>query len=92
MKSPIAKRSIVVAGEKTSVSLEEEFWAAFRAIARSRGLRLADLAGQIDIDRKQGNLSSAVRLFILRHYQDIAAKAEAAKVPTDTDPTQPEKD
>lgn len=84
MNSPMAKRSIVVAGQKTSVSLEEEFWTEFRAIAASRGMRLAAIAGQIDIDRRQANLSSAIRLFVLRHYQEVAARAQAAHTPAAT--------
>jgi predicted DNA-binding ribbon-helix-helix protein len=74
MTSSLAKRSIVVAGQKTSVSLEEEFWIAFRQIARNRGVRLADLAGEVDGLRRRGNLSSAIRVFVLWHYQKLAQK------------------
>jgi predicted DNA-binding ribbon-helix-helix protein len=76
----VVKRSIVVAGQKTSVSLEEEFWTAFRDIARSRGVQLASLVGEIDSNRRQRNLSSAIRLFVLAHFQALAAKAENSSV------------
>lgn len=69
MKSPVVKRSIVIAGHKTSVSLEEAFWRALKEIAGSRGSTLSGLVGTIDSERRQGNLSSALRLFVLGHYQ-----------------------
>lgn len=69
MKSPIVKRSIVIAGHKTSVSLEDAFWRALKEIANARRVTLSDLVGSIDAERQHGNLSSAIRLFILDHYQ-----------------------
>jgi predicted DNA-binding ribbon-helix-helix protein len=69
MKSPVVKRSIVIAGHKTSVSLEEAFWTGLKDIAASRRMTLSDLVGAIDSDRRHGNLSSAIRLFVLDHYQ-----------------------
>jgi predicted DNA-binding ribbon-helix-helix protein len=69
MKSLVVKRSIVIAGHKTSVSLEEAFWKALKDIAASRHQTLTDLVGTIDAERRQGNLSSAIRLFVLDHYQ-----------------------
>jgi predicted DNA-binding ribbon-helix-helix protein len=69
MKSPVLKRSIVVAGHKTSVSLEEAFWKGLKDIALSRRMTLSDLVGVIDAERQHGNLSSAIRLFVLEHYQ-----------------------
>jgi len=69
MKSPVVKRSIVIAGHKTSVSLEEAFWRGLKDIAASRHKTLSDLVGAIDTERQQGNLSSAIRLFVLDHYQ-----------------------
>ena len=69
MKSLVVKRSIVIAGHKTSVSLEEAFWKALKDIAASRQQSLTDLVGAIDAERQQGNLSSAIRLFVLDHYQ-----------------------
>jgi predicted DNA-binding ribbon-helix-helix protein len=69
MKSPVVKRSIVIAGHKTSVSLEEAFWKGLKEIATSRDLTLSDLVASIDTDRRHGNLSSAIRLFVLDHYR-----------------------
>jgi predicted DNA-binding ribbon-helix-helix protein len=59
------KRSLSIAGHRTSLSLESEFWAALGAAARKRGLSIAGLVGEIDRARKDGNLSSAVRVFLL---------------------------
>jgi predicted DNA-binding ribbon-helix-helix protein len=69
MKSPITKRSIVLAGHKTSVSLEDRFWTALKDIAASRHMTLSNLVASIDSERKHGNLSSAIRLFVLDHYR-----------------------
>jgi len=69
MKSPITKRSIVLAGHKTSVSLEDRFWMALKDIAASRHMTLSNLVASIDSERKHGNLSSAIRLFVLNHYR-----------------------
>jgi predicted DNA-binding ribbon-helix-helix protein len=69
MKSPVVKRSIVIAGHKTSVSLEDAFWRGLKDIAASRRVTLADLVGAIDTERQHGNLSSAIRLFVLEYYQ-----------------------
>ena len=73
MKSSVAKHSVVLAGHKTSISLEDEFWRALKDIASSRRTTLRDLINSIDIDREQGNLSSAIRLFVLNHYKAGAA-------------------
>jgi predicted DNA-binding ribbon-helix-helix protein len=67
MKSTIIKRSIVLRGHKTSVSLEAEFWDGLREIACAQKAKLTELAQQIDQDRKGGNLSSAIRVFVLNH-------------------------
>ena len=75
MKSPVVKRSIVVAGHKTSVSLEEAFWTSMKEISGSRSMTLSDLVSEIDKGRKQGNLSSAIRLYVLDYFR---AKAGAA--------------
>src|ERR1041385_1570459 len=69
VKSPVVKRSIVIAGHKTSVSLEEAFWNGLKDIAAARRVSLSDLVGSIDTERQHGNLSSAIRLFVLNHYQ-----------------------
>lgn len=69
MKSPVVKRSIVIAGHKTSVSLEEAFWKGLKEIATGRNVTLSDLVASIDTDRRHGNLSSAIRLFVLDYYR-----------------------
>jgi predicted DNA-binding ribbon-helix-helix protein len=69
MKSPVVKRSIVIAGHKTSVSLEDDFWQALKEIAGGRNMTLSELVATIDSDRRQGNLSSAIRLFVLDFYR-----------------------
>jgi len=69
MKSQVAKRSIVVAGHKTSVSLEDAFWNGLKEIAGRRDITLSDLVAAIDSQRHHGNLSSAIRLFVLDFYR-----------------------
>ena len=69
MKSPVIKRSIVIAGHKTSVSLEDAFWKGLKEIAIGRDKTLSDLVAEIDTGRPHGNLSSAIRLFVLDHYR-----------------------
>jgi predicted DNA-binding ribbon-helix-helix protein len=69
MKSPVIKRSIVIAGHKTSVSLEDAFWKGLKDVAITRNVTLSDLVAAIDSERRHGNLSSAIRLFVLDHYQ-----------------------
>jgi predicted DNA-binding ribbon-helix-helix protein len=65
MKSLVVKRSIVIAGHKTSVSLEEPFWLGLKEIAQGQHVTLSTMVGDIDTRRRQGNLSSAIRLFVL---------------------------
>ncbi len=69
MKSPVVKRSIVIASHKTSVSLEDAFWTGLKEIAASRDVTLSDLVSTIDSERRHGNLSSAIRLFVLDYYR-----------------------
>ena len=70
MNSPVVKRSIVVAGHKTSVSLEDAFWKALKEISTDRRMTLSNLVTAIDVERQQGNLSSCLRLFVLNFYRD----------------------
>jgi predicted DNA-binding ribbon-helix-helix protein len=80
MKSQVAKRSIVVAGHKTSVSLEDAFWNGLKEIAGRRDITLSDLVAAIDSQRHHGNLSSAIRLFVLEFYRHQGEQqAEQAK-------------
>lgn len=64
----LKKRSIVIAGHATSVSLEAPFWDALRDMAAERGLSLNQMVAEIDLER-QGNLSSAIRVFVLENLQ-----------------------
>jgi len=75
MKSTVVKRSIILAGHKTSVSLEDAFWDGLKEIAKNRRKTLSDLITSIDTDREQGNLSSALRLFVLNHYKATIARS-----------------
>jgi predicted DNA-binding ribbon-helix-helix protein len=70
MKSSVVKRSIVVAGHKTSVSLEEGFWNGMKEISGERNMTVSELVGEIDRNRQHGNLSSAIRIFVLEHYKN----------------------
>jgi predicted DNA-binding ribbon-helix-helix protein len=79
MKSPVVKRSIVVAGHKTSVSLEEAFWNSMKEISATRSMTLSDLVSEIDKGRKQGNLSSAIRLYVLDYFRAKAGAAPGAQ-------------
>jgi len=81
MQSAIVKRSIVIAGHKTSVSLEDEFWNGLKEIARDQRATLSNLVGEVDTRRSHGNLSSTIRLFVLDHYRArMAALASGAAV------------
>lgn len=68
MAATIRKRSVMIAGHPTSLSLEEPFWEDLRKIARRRGVSLKSLVGAVDAGRS-GNLSSALRLFVLDCYR-----------------------
>jgi len=73
MKSTVVKRSIVVGGHKTSVSLEEPFWTSMKEISQQLRVTLSELVSEIDTNRQQSNLSSAIRLFVLDHFKGLAA-------------------
>lgn len=75
MKSTITKRSVVIAGHKTSVSLEEPFWTAVREITQARAMTVSALLHEIDSGRSNANLSSAVRVFVLDYVRQAAVKA-----------------
>ncbi len=70
------KHSVVIAGHRTSVSLEEAFWSGLREIAEKRKVSVNRLVESIDTERST-NLSSAVRVFVLRHYREHLAAARA---------------
>ena len=83
MKSSIVKRSVIVGRHKTSVSLEDAFWRGLKEIAASRRVTLSDLVAGIDTKRENGNLSSAIRLFVLNHYQARTASPNRSVVAAD---------
>jgi predicted DNA-binding ribbon-helix-helix protein len=95
MKSSVVKRSIVIGGHKTSVSLEDPFWDDLKNIAHAKRLTLSELVAQIDGARNQSNLSSAIRLFVLAHFQnennrvDVTDARCASASAEDTQATQP---
>ena len=73
MKSAIAKRSIVLNQHKTSISLEDDFWNCLRAIADEKKMKLTTLVLQIDSERNNANLSSAIRVFVFNEMRAQAA-------------------
>lgn len=83
------KRSVTIAGHRTSISLERPFWDALQRIADQRGASLASLIADIDHDRAQtsqpANLSSALRVFVLDEIQSSSEAARADSSP----PTKP---
>jgi len=74
MRSSVEKRSVIVGKHKTSVSLEDEFWTGLKEIAASRQTTCSGLLSDINEHRQLGNLSSAVRLFVLEFYQERASR------------------
>ena len=80
MKSLVIKRSIIIAGHKTSVSLEDAFWNGLKEIANARNRTLSDLIASIDAEREHTNLSSAIRLFILDFYLTQFKKMAANQI------------
>ena len=74
MKSPVVKHSVLLAGRKSSVSLEDEFWTTLKEIAGDRRVTMSELVSGIDKQRQHGNLSSALRLFVLDYYRGKAAE------------------
>lgn len=69
-KSAVTKRSVVIGGHKTSVSLEEPFWSEVRAIAEAEQITVSTLLRRIDRERSNANLSSAIRVFVLEHVRE----------------------
>lgn len=65
------KRSVVLSGHKTSVSLEEGFWTSLKEIAASRDMSVLALVNEIDRSMDHANLSSAIRVFVLNHFRGL---------------------
>jgi predicted DNA-binding ribbon-helix-helix protein len=70
------KRSIVIAGHKTSLSLEAGFWLALKEIAAQEGIPVHQLVNCIDNDREHANLSSNLRVYVLEHYRRLAGNGK----------------
>jgi predicted DNA-binding ribbon-helix-helix protein len=68
--SSVAKRSVTIAGHKTSITLEDAFWSGLKEIANRRDISVSDLLAAIDSEREASNLSSAIRLFVLDCYRN----------------------
>ena len=83
MSRPV-KRSLTLKGHRTSVSLEDAFWQAFREIAEDQGRAINDLAAEIDAARGlETGLATAIRLFVLEHYRaQLAHRRDTDVVPT----------
>jgi predicted DNA-binding ribbon-helix-helix protein len=77
MKSAIVKRSVIIDGHKTSVSLEDAFWSTLKEIAHAQGATVSQTVTEIDKSRQRGTLSCAIRLFIL---DQVRSKPVAARV------------
>jgi predicted DNA-binding ribbon-helix-helix protein len=86
MKSLVVKRSIVVSGHKTSVSLEDAFWNALKEIAKARNVTVGALVAAIDSERQQENLSSTIRLFVLEFYRKQLSEEEGRITEDSTTP------
>jgi predicted DNA-binding ribbon-helix-helix protein len=85
MGSAVKKRSIRISGRKTSISLEDTFWACLRLIAGERATTVSELIGVVDAELNDGNLSSAIRVFVLNHYSNNVAST-ARSSPNDKTP------
>lgn len=69
VKTAIIKRSVVLNGHKTSVSLENEFWDGLQEIARRENLKTSALVKRIAHGSNSNNLSSAIRVFVFNHFR-----------------------
>ena len=85
MQTAVIKRSIVLDGHKTSVSLENEFWYALREIAARENTALSTLVGKIDRERNSCNLSSAIRVHVFNYFRAQFEKLESGQPHLDAD-------
>ncbi|ABC23008.1 ribbon-helix-helix domain-containing protein [Rhodospirillum rubrum] len=74
----VRKRSVTIAGHRTSVSLEEPFWDALKDLAKARGQSVNDMVTEIDAGRS-GNLSSAIRIKVLEAYREAPSYKESRR-------------
>jgi predicted DNA-binding ribbon-helix-helix protein len=72
MTSAVMKRSVIIGGHKTSVSLEDEFWMQLKEIADAKQTTVSQLLAQIDERREHSNLSSAIRVYVLEYFRNLA--------------------
>ena len=79
MKSQVVKRSVVLDGHKTSITLEDAFWSILKEIAQAQGATVSQTITEIDKSRKEGNLSSAIRLFVLDRVRSQKVGATAGE-------------
>ena len=79
MKSAANKRSIRLDGHKTSISLEDAFWTELKEIARFQGVTVSSLVAAIAATRKESNLSSAIRFFVLENKNKRARPPHSAR-------------
>ena len=70
-RASVTSHSIRLAGRKTSISLEDEFWDDLHSIALDRRISLSELIAEIDASRGDRNRSSAIRIHVLRHYRSL---------------------
>jgi predicted DNA-binding ribbon-helix-helix protein len=82
--SPIRKRSILIRGRKTSVSLEDEFWTELHRMAQVRGVSMGRLALSLRKERPQGGLSGTLRVAVLNDLKGIVAAMTKAAAPKPT--------
>ena len=87
MKSAIFKRSIVIDGHKTSVSLEDAFSSSLKDIARTEGVPVSTMVMEIDRTRQRGNLSCAIRLFVQVRTKALASPSGTGASSIDTSAT-----
>jgi predicted DNA-binding ribbon-helix-helix protein len=84
MKSTAIRHSIMLGERRTSVILEDAFWTGLKEIADLQRVTVSKLIAEIDATRKQSNLSSEIRIFVLQHFQ---SKYKSADLPTSNDTT-----
>ena len=69
MRLASVKRSVVINGHSTSITLEDAFWSSLREIAREKGCTVSALVTQIDSQRTSSNLSSAIRMYVFQYFK-----------------------
>jgi predicted DNA-binding ribbon-helix-helix protein len=89
MSAGVIKRSVAIAGHRTSVSLEEPFWAGLREAADREGVSVQALIGRIDAGRGEQNLSSAIRVFVLQSVRASATRQVGSEPTAPADPIRP---